>query len=124
MPRDDHVTSARAVYDASAGPYVEFVGTELSPAMEGPVDRSLLLAFVERVLEAGGHLLLAFQAGDGEAVHRPDAHGTNLPLTTYRHSVQGVTRRLDEAASRCMPPPNAPLGHESAAQAFVLARRR
>ena len=49
MPRDDHVTSARAVYDVSAKRYIEFVGTELSPAIEGPVDRSLLLAFVERV---------------------------------------------------------------------------
>lgn len=49
MSDDDHVESARAVYDASADRYVESVGTELHEATEGPIDRALLLAFVELV---------------------------------------------------------------------------
>lgn len=51
MAGDEHVTSARAVYDASAEWYLGFVGTELSSATEDAVDRSLLVAFGELVAE-------------------------------------------------------------------------
>lgn len=217
MTDDDHVGSARAVYDASADRYVELVGTELHEATEGPIDQALLLAFVElvtartitrvadlgcgpgrvaaflarqglevigvdvsremlaharsahpaiafeegrlhalpiakaslagavcwysiihmppaaldpvfvesaRVLEAGGHLLLAFQEGAGDPVHRPDAYGTGLALTSYRHGVEDVARRLQSAGfvvhatARRAPE----LAHESAPQAFIFAR--
>lgn len=55
-PDPDHVESARAVYDAAASRYVEFVGTQISSATEGAIDRSLLTAFVELVQDgpAGG----------------------------------------------------------------------
>ena len=49
MPAKDHVAAARAVYEASADTYVQFVGTEISAATEAPVDRSLLGAFVDLV---------------------------------------------------------------------------
>ena len=187
MSDRDHVATARAVYDMAAPRYVEFVGTEISPATEGPIDRALLVAFVElikrhtvvrvadvgcgpgrvaafmaergldvvgvdvsqamlavartahpyirfeegqldalpiesgvlagavcwysiiytppdrlaeafgelkRVLMPEGYLLLAFQA-EGEPVHRADAQGTHLPLTSYRHSVQEVAACLE-----------------------------
>jgi ubiquinone/menaquinone biosynthesis C-methylase UbiE len=177
---EDHVATARAVYDLAAPRYAQFVGSEISSATEGPIDRSLLVAFIElikrrtvgrvadvgcgpgrvaafmaergldvvgvdvsqamlavartahphiefeegqldalpletgalagavcwysiiytppdrlaeafgelsRVLIPGGYVLLAFQA-EGEPVHRTDAHGTHLPLISYRHSVQ------------------------------------
>ena len=44
----------------------------------------LNVAFSElrRTLVPGGYLLLAFQAGRSEDQHRPDAHGTGLPLTS------------------------------------------
>jgi ubiquinone/menaquinone biosynthesis C-methylase UbiE len=45
----DHVATARDVFNLSAQTYVDFVGTELSPATEGPIDRSLLEAFAELV---------------------------------------------------------------------------
>jgi SAM-dependent methyltransferase len=186
MSGEDHVAPARAVYDVAASRYAEFVGTEISSATEGPIDQSLLVAFVElvkrqtidrvadvgcgsgraaafmaergldvvgvdvspamlavarnahpgirfeegqldglpfesgvlagavcwysiiytppdrlaeafgelaRVLMPGGYLLLAFQA-DGEPVRRTDAHGTRLPLTSYRHSVEAVAACL------------------------------
>lgn len=43
------VSTTRAVYDATAGAYVETIGTELNPAFEGPIERALLHAFVELV---------------------------------------------------------------------------
>jgi ubiquinone/menaquinone biosynthesis C-methylase UbiE len=46
---DHHVATARAVYDRAAARYVQFVGTQISSATEGPIDRSLLVAFVELV---------------------------------------------------------------------------
>ncbi len=81
---------------------------------------------LRRVLEIDGHLLLAFQAGVGEAVHRTDAHGTGLPLTSYRHGIEDVTRRLDRAGFEVhATAQRAPeLEHESIMQAFVIARRR
>ena len=212
------MTEARAVFDGSADAYVAFVGTEVSGATEGPIERSLLQAFVElvgsrpgglvadvgcgpgrvaalladrdlrvvgfdiserlldharaahpgltfeqgqlddlpmadgslvgavcwysiihtppselgaafgelaRVLEPGGHLLLAFQEGNGEAVRRLDAQGSGLPLSSYRHSVDDVADRLrtasfDVHATTSRVPE---LDHETTPQAFVLARR-
>jgi ubiquinone/menaquinone biosynthesis C-methylase UbiE len=215
MAGQDHVATARAVYDMMAPRYVEFVGTEISSATEGPIDQSLLVAFVElvkrqtlsrvvdvgcgpgraaafmaergldvvgvdisqamlavarsahpsirfeegqlnalpfetgvfagavcwysiiytppgslaeafgelaRVLTPGGYLLLAFQAED-EPVHRTNAHGTHLPLTSYRHSVQDVADRLEDRGFKIYTTVlRAPdLVDETAFQGFVIA---
>jgi ubiquinone/menaquinone biosynthesis C-methylase UbiE len=84
-------------------------------------------AFAElsRVLMPGGYLLLAFQAGEGESVHRSDAHGTDLSLTSYRHSAEEVTRRLADAGLQVYATAfrEAELEHETTPQAFVFARR-
>lgn len=126
MGDSDHVTEAMTVFDESADAYVAFVGAEVSEATEGPIDRSLLQAFVELVgARPGGHLLLAFQEGDGEAVRRLDAQGSGLPLSSYRHSVDDVVDRLGPASlvvhsiTRRQPE----LDHEVTPQAFVFARR-
>ena len=216
MLGSDHVVSAQAVYDASVSRYVEFAGSEVSAATEGPLDRSVLAAFVEmvrarrrapvadlgcgpgrvaaylaahdlevigvdvslpmlahargahptirfeqgrlddlpvpdaslaavvcwysviytpperlgeifaellRVLRSDGLLLLAFQAGHGQAVHHPDAHGTGLPLTSYRHSLDAVAGRMKAAGlevhATAQRQPE--LAHESDPQAFVIA---
>lgn len=213
----DHVSTARAVYDATAVAYAQLVGTELTPAFESPIDRAVLAAFVEyvtegtaglvadvgcgpgrvaaflaangldvvgidlsqamlavardahpgirfdegqltalpvsdqslagavcwysiihippehlhevfaelaRVLSHEGHLLVAFQAGDGECVHRADAYGTGLSLTSYRHSPDEVARQLTAARFRVLAraerEPDLP--HELARQALLLAR--
>ena len=217
MPQGDHVAAARAVYDASADRYIEFVGTEISSATEAPVDYSLLTAFanlaaagtsrrvadvgcgpgrvaaflaahgldvvgldvsaamlaaariahpdisfeeghlddlpigegslagvvcwysiiytpperlgdafteLERVLMPRGYLLVAFQAGSGEPVHRTDAHGTGLSLTSFRHSLGDVTSRLEcaglEVRATALREPE--FDHETTPQAFVIAR--
>lgn len=219
MPQGDHVAAARAVYDAAADRYVEFVGTEISSATEAPVDCSLLTAFVdlvtdgtskrvadvgcgpgrvaaflatrgldvvgldvsaamlaaariahpdisfeegqlddlpiddgslagvvcwysiiytppeclanaftelERVLSPGGYLLLAFQTGSGEPVHRTDAHGTALTLTSFRHSLGDMTGRLEHAGLdvRVTALREPEFDHETTPQAFVIARSR
>ena len=49
MSGEDHVATARAVYDKAAPRYVQFVGTEISSATEGPIDQSLLVAFIELI---------------------------------------------------------------------------
>jgi SAM-dependent methyltransferase len=217
MSSEGHVADARAVYDKAAARYVQFVGTEINSATEGPIDRALLLGFIElikgqavgrvadvgcgpgrvagfmaergldvvgvdvsqamlavartahpliefekgqlddlpietgalagavcwysiiytppdrlaeafvelsRVLKPGGYLLLAFQA-EGEPVHRTDAHGTQLPLISYRHSVKQVADRLENAGfqlySTILRAPE--LEHETTPQGFVIARR-
>jgi len=75
-----------------------------------------------RVLMPGGHLLLAFQA-DAEPVHRDDAFGTQLPLTSYRHRVNAVAGRLEGAGFKISTTVvRAPeLEHETTAQGFVIA---
>ena len=88
-----------------------------------PPDR-LAEAFGElaRVLMPGGYLLLGFQA-EGEPVHRADAHGTRLPLTSYRHSVQEVAACLEDAGFKIYATIlRAPeLEHETTSQGFVIA---
>ena len=212
------MAAARAVYDASAERYVEFVGTEISSATEAPIDRALLGAFVDlvragssrrvadvgcgpgrvaaflarhdldvvgfdvspamltaaraahpdiifregrlddlpvgdaalaglvcwysiiytppehlggvfaelgRVLEPGGYLLLGFQAGRGDPVHRTEAHGTAFSLTSYRHSPGDVTARLEGVGLevRATAVREAEFDHEQTSQAFVIARK-
>jgi ubiquinone/menaquinone biosynthesis C-methylase UbiE len=89
-----------------------------------PADR-LTKAFGEltRVLIPGGYLLLAFQAGSGESVHRGEALGTHLPLTSYRHSVQEVAGCLEDTGCKIYATVlRAPeLEHETTSQGFVFA---
>jgi SAM-dependent methyltransferase len=216
-PHPDHGDAARAVYDASIDGYLQFVGTEISPATEGPIDRAVLGAFAEllanarpgrvadlgcgpgrvaaflaragvdvfgvdvssqmvraareahpgiefhegrltslpiddgslagavcwysiihsapvelgaivtelrRVLAPGGQVLMAFQSGADEVVFRPDAHGTGLPLTSFRHHPDTVTDVLGRAGltvhTRVVR--DAQLAHETTPQAFLIAR--
>jgi ubiquinone/menaquinone biosynthesis C-methylase UbiE len=88
-----------------------------------PPDR-LLQSFDElaRVLMPGGYLLLAFQAED-EPVHREDAFGAQLPLTSYRHSVKEVADRLEDSGFKISTTVlRAPeLEHETTSQGFVIA---
>ena len=90
-----------------------------------PPDR-LVAVFGEsaRVLASHGYLMLAFQAGDGEAIHTGDAHGSGLPLVSYRHAVADVADRLGRAGfvvhATAIREPE--FDHETTPQAFVIAR--
>jgi ubiquinone/menaquinone biosynthesis C-methylase UbiE len=91
-----------------------------------PPDR-LRPAFDElrRVVVPEGYVLLGFQSGSGEPRHRPQAHGTELPLTYYLHSVPKVATELVQAQFTIHATvERAPqLEHETTPQGFVIARR-
>lgn len=80
---------------------------------------------LRRVLRPGGLALVAFQAGDGESDERPDAYGSSVALTLYRHSVDAVIEALRDhgfdirAEIRRQPE----LAHEGAPQAFIIVAR-
>jgi SAM-dependent methyltransferase len=78
-----------------------------------------------RALIPGGYLLLAFQA-EGAPLHREDAFGTQLPLTSYRHGMQQVVDLLEETGFKISTTAlRAPeLEHETASQGFVIAASR
>ena len=212
----EHVVTTRAAYDATADTYAELVGTTVTPAIETPLDRALLAAFVElvghsaepvgdlgcgtgrvaallagsgldvigvdlspamltvareahpgirfeegqltelpladaslgaavcwysiihtpphelapvfvelvRTLAPGAHVLIAFQAGGGESVHRAEAYGRAVSLTSYRHRPDDVASELTAAGlsvvARAVREPE--LAHESSPQAFLFAR--
>jgi ubiquinone/menaquinone biosynthesis C-methylase UbiE len=78
---------------------------------------------LRRVLQADGLLLLAFQAGNGQAWHQADAHGTGLPLTSSRHSFDQLAERLEVAGFRVQATAQRQpeLAHESTPQGFIVA---
>lgn len=57
-----------------------------------------VLVEVARVLAGGAPLLVAFQTADDDDVHRADAHGSGLPLTSFRHHVDTVVDALARAS--------------------------
>jgi SAM-dependent methyltransferase len=79
---------------------------------------------LRRVLVGRSHALFAFQGGAGEAVVRANAHGTSFSLTSVRHDVEHVARRLQAAGFgvRATVVREPEFDHESTRQAFVLAR--
>jgi ubiquinone/menaquinone biosynthesis C-methylase UbiE len=87
-------------------------------------DLDPVIAEIARVLRPGRPVLFGFQAGRGEAVERPNAHGTELTLTSHRHDPDAVAALLQRhgfAVVRQVTRPAA-LPHETTPQAFILAR--
>ncbi len=78
MSSGDHVAAARAVYDIAALEYVQFVGTEISSATEGPVDRSLLGAFIELIERRGAGLVADVGCGPGRVAALMVEQGLNV----------------------------------------------
>jgi ubiquinone/menaquinone biosynthesis C-methylase UbiE len=78
-----------------------------------------------RVLVPEGQVLLAFQAGSGERLHRTAIQGTPVTLTNHRHDPNDVLQRLTrsgfEVLSCVVREPE--LAHETAPQAFVSCRK-
>ena len=65
MPDPEHVSTTRAAYDDTADVYAQWVGTEISSAIEGPIDRALLGAFVELMAHADGRPVADVGCGPG-----------------------------------------------------------
>ena len=83
MSDPDHVESARAVYDVAASRYIEFVGTQISSATEGAIDRSLLTAFVELIQDGPAAVVADVGCGPGRvaaflAQHSLDVVGVDV----------------------------------------------
>lgn len=90
-----------------------------------PGHQPAVLAELHRVLRPGGHLLLAFQTGDDEHVHRGQAYGHAVELDSYRMSPDRVTEDLGKAGfavhARMIREPGD--AYETTPQAYLLARR-
>lgn len=88
---------------------------------------ALAAAFDElaRVLAPAAHLLVAFQAGGGDIVHRDSVQGVAVSMTNYRHDTDLVVEQLAAAglAVRARAVRDAQGAHESTPQAFLIARR-
>jgi SAM-dependent methyltransferase len=89
-----------------------------------PDGLAAIAAELARVLQPGGELLVAFQAGGGEAVHRSEIDGRAVSLTSHRHAPDTVDAALAAAGltvyGRVVR--EAELAFESTPQAFLLAR--
>jgi ubiquinone/menaquinone biosynthesis C-methylase UbiE len=133
------VSPAMLAIASAAHPHIDFVEGQLDalPIESGKVAGAvcwysiiytppyrLVEAFEElaRVLIPGGHLMLAFQA-EGKPLHREDAFGSGLPLTSYRNSVNDIAGRLEESGFKISTTViRAPeLEHETTSQGFVVA---
>ena len=70
-------------------------------------------------------LVIAFQAGGGESVHRESLQGRSVSLTNYRHDPVAVTEQLTAAGFHVHSTTvrDADAAHESTPQAFLMARR-
>ena len=89
-------------------------------------DLDRVLAEMARVLRPGGHLLLAFQVGEGARDIGPGfaAHGLRVTLDRYHRSVLEVASRLERLGMPVVARlERGPLGSETDPQAVVIARR-
>jgi SAM-dependent methyltransferase len=78
-----------------------------------------------RVLKAGGWLLTAFQAGDGQRVERSTAYGHAVKMTNYRHTRQHVIAVLETGGFDLHTELHRSAeGGETTPQAVLLARQR
>jgi len=90
-----------------------------------PDELPSVFAELHRVLRPGGHLLLAFQAGEDERVDHEQAYGHAVSYVSYRLSVDRVVELLGRAGfalnTRVVREPEGP--YEKTQQAYLLARK-
>lgn len=116
MTEPDHVSAARAVYDATAEVYGEVVGTELTPAFEGPIDRAVLAAFVECVTGSKAGPVADVGCGPGRMAAFLAAHGLNVIGVDVSQAMLAVARdahpgiRFEEGRLTDLPLPDEYLG--------------
>ena len=72
------MSTARAAYDATADVYAELVGTELTAAIEGPLDRALLSSFVELMRATADNLVADVGCGPGRIAAFLADHGLKV----------------------------------------------
>jgi len=82
-------------------------------------------AELDRLLVAGGSVLLGFQAGAGERIEQPDAQASGHTLINVRHDPERVVASLETAGFEVLSVTTraAAAAHETSPQAFVTARK-
>jgi SAM-dependent methyltransferase len=90
-----------------------------------PEQLSPAFAEFRRVLAPGGPLLLAFQVGENQRVHKDAAYGHTVSLDSYRLSADHVADLLRRAGFvvHTHVVREALYSHETTPQAFLLAQR-
>lgn len=78
---------------------------------------------LDRTLAPGGVVLVAFQCGAGEQIHRPNAYGTHTDLTLFRHDPDHVRSGLESVGLRVhtIAQRGPRFDHEFSGQAFIIA---
>jgi SAM-dependent methyltransferase len=116
---DEGSMTALDLADGAVGGIVAWYSIIHTPSERLPV----VFAEFHRVLGPGGHLLLAFQAGD-EPVHLEQAYGHAVSLDVYRRSPEQVGTLLGQAGlvvhAQLI---RGPEGFEKSQQAYLLAHK-
>jgi ubiquinone/menaquinone biosynthesis C-methylase UbiE len=92
MSGEDHVATARAVYDKSAPRYLQLVGTEISSATEGPIDRALLVAFIELIKRQALVRVADIGCGPGRVAALMAEHGLEVVGVDVSQAMLAVAR--------------------------------
>src|ERR1700722_19541022 len=92
MAGEEHVATARAVYDMAPPRYVQFVGTEISSATEGPIDQALLVAFVELVKRQTIDLVADVGCGPGRVAAFMAERGLDVVGVDVSEAMLAVAR--------------------------------
>jgi ubiquinone/menaquinone biosynthesis C-methylase UbiE len=88
----DYIATARDVFNLSAQTYVDFVGTELSPATEGPIDCSLLEAFVELLGRQDVKLVADLGCGPGRVAKFLASRGLDVIGVDVSEALLSIAR--------------------------------
>jgi ubiquinone/menaquinone biosynthesis C-methylase UbiE len=67
-----------AAYDATADVYAQWIGTEISSAIEAPLDRAMLEAFAEQIASAAPGQIADIGCGTGRATAYLDRRGLRV----------------------------------------------
>lgn len=90
-----------------------------------PAVLATVFAELVRILAEKGIALVAFQSGDGSAIERRHAFGTDVDLTLFRHDVQFVAASLERSGLHLVDvvERDPERDHEDTTQAFITVRR-
>jgi ubiquinone/menaquinone biosynthesis C-methylase UbiE len=89
---EDHVAAARDVYDLTARTYVESVGTAINSATESPVDRAMLVAFIEMINRQPTNRVADVGCGPGRAAAFMAERGLDVVGVDVSQAMLAVAR--------------------------------
>jgi len=89
---EDHVSAARDVFDVAAETYVQFVGTEINSETEHPIDRSLLVGFVDLIKRQSTARVADVGCGPGRVAAFMADHGLDVVGVDPSQAMLAVAR--------------------------------